>query len=68
MGTKRRWHGITPGMGFTVTLYAESKEGAKGELRKHLGVSRLPKGSTVWVADEVVSRQHRSGYSHHMLG
>ena len=50
MSIKRRYHGHAIGMVYAITIYAEGKEMAKRELRKFLGVSRLPRGATVWLA------------------
>jgi hypothetical protein len=48
---KHRYHGSTGlGMAYAITIYANNKEMAKRELRKYLGVSRLPRGSSVWLA------------------
>ena len=48
--TKRRYEGNTPGMVYSVTMYAENKQGAKRELRKMLCLQKLPTGTAVWLA------------------
>ena len=47
---KRRYEGHTPGMVYSITMYAEDKVGAKRELRKALCLDKLPKGAAVWLA------------------
>lgn len=50
MKVKQRWHGHIPGMVYSVTIYAQDKRAAKGELRKFGGHTKLPRGSSVWLA------------------
>ena len=44
-----KWYGHAPGMVYAVSITANNEQEARDELRRFLGVKRLPRGSAVWL-------------------